>query len=93
MNVQIKIETDVPFPADAGSKGRNARYPFDEMAVGHSFAMPDDLGKTARGLSKRQQQMSCAAINKSKRRQDSKRFATCIETVNGTSFIRIWRIK
>lgn len=36
--MQITIDKDVPIPT--GGKGRPSEYPFDQMEVGDSFAIP-----------------------------------------------------
>lgn len=36
----IKVDRGIPLPGHIGSKGRAAKYPFDEMRAGDSFEIP-----------------------------------------------------
>lgn len=38
----VKIRKDIPLPTAENRSGRKPSYPFLEMAVGHSFQVPEE---------------------------------------------------
>lgn len=77
---EIKIDNNVPIPANAGRRGKGSMYPFSEMEVGDSFFVSRPQ-KTMTGS------VSSAA------RKNSAKYTTRSVTENGVSGTRVWRIK
>lgn len=66
----IEIKKGVPIPKT--KPGRLPKYPLAEMEVGDCFSVPNDQGKTPRGLSKRQQRVSALCATRAKRHPGTK---------------------
>lgn len=79
----IKIDKGVPFPPGA-SRGPIPKYPWGEMAVGDSFAVPLDDRTPMTHPTRR-----AAGLWASRH---GVRFATRTVTENGERVVRVWRV-
>lgn len=92
MNIAVKIESGVPLPRRSNSGGRPCKYPFHDLKVGDSFAIPlggdvlltGNHGKKDRFLST----LRAAASQYSKR--NGGKFT--VRTMRDEGVIRCWRI-
>ena len=76
--MKIKVEKGLPIPEDVRGTG----YPFDEMKVGDSFAMPARRKTSVRG-----------AIFTRKRAGQPGKFITRAVVENGVDMVRCWRVE
>lgn len=84
MDKQIKIESGVPITD--GVKSGRYKYPFAQMKVNDSFAIPSVSAETQRRLCN-------AARGFVSRNGKGARFITRCLTENGQRVVRIWRVK
>lgn len=73
-----KIQKNIPIPTK-DARGRKKLYPFDDMEVGDSFAVP---------LIKKRS-ISCAVSQEHKKHQGERRFSVRVLK----NEIRIWRVQ
>ena len=86
--MQITIEKNVPLPKPRMRSGVTA-YPFPQMEVGDSFAMPRERGYTLTGSDKTQNTLSACARNYAKKHNPNARFSVRLIDENT---VRVWRV-
>ena len=83
----ITIEKGVPMPKNGA--GRHSIYPFAQMEIGDSFAVPNDMGEFPSRTSRRQKTISGSAASWAKRHNPAAKFATHV--IDGNT-VRCWRV-
>jgi hypothetical protein len=91
---EIMIRTDVPLPPRtvASGGGRRPKYPFDKLAVGHSFLVAfDEMGDDEDNKKLRTRvTRACTAANKAaKEAENGKHFQVRVEEAG----VGVWRTK
>ena len=86
--MQITIEKNVPLPKPR-MRGGVTVYPFPQMEVGDSFALPRDRGQTLTGSCKTQNILSSCARNYAKKHNPEARFSIRLIDENT---VRVWRV-
>ena len=84
-----KIEKNIPVADIIRNGVKQHKYPFFEMKVGDSFAVPVDPS-TQLGFIRVHSRVSCAVVAQNKRQPDAK-FIT--RTIKAENIIRVWRVK
>lgn len=83
----MKIEKDVPLPGPY--VGAPRKYPFPDMEVGDSFAVPLEGESSSRGMDTAADKLRCAALNHG-RRYGGK---FVVRTVREENVARCWRVE
>jgi len=84
----IEIEKDVPLPIGHG-RGHPAKYPFAEMEVGHSFAIPL-TGERYKGA---RRDKAATQLSRTAHRYGKKHSKTfTVRQLNDEGVARVWRV-
>ena len=91
LSAQFMIDEGIPIPPKhGGGSTRQPKYPFAQMEVGDSFAIP--LGdKKVKGTYTSAMRLRSAATN-FKRRNDDNTWDFTVRTLVEEGLVRIWRI-
>lgn len=84
-----KIEKNIPVSAVIRNGAKQHKYPFFEMNVGDSFAVPVDPATQLGYI--RVRNRICANVKLQKKRQPDAKFIT--RTIRAENVIRVWRVK
>jgi len=90
MSYEFVIEQDVPLPPKhIGTAPRPPKYPFAEMSVGESFAVP--LGEEKAGSNYVSAIRLRSAATNFKKRHTAEAFEFTVRTLHDEGVVRVWR--
>lgn len=84
------IEKNIPLPEHKPGAGKPNKYPFAEMEIGDSFAVPIPRGKS---VSKARTSLHSAALSFTRYNNLNWTFKTGEEVVDRLAYVRIWRVE
>lgn len=80
------IEKNIPVTAPTGARGPRSKYPWPQLEVGDSFAMP-----TNGNAKSDRRRLLAAALSYAKK--TGTRFVAGYESQGETNFVRVWRVE